>query len=72
MDRIICQKSRISKKDSAPSEYEALEPFEEISVDYVVNLPEDKFENQYILVVVDNFTIFCLSLFLSLSVVSGS
>ena len=44
---VLCQKSRITVKDTAPPEYhviETFEPFEEVSVDYMVYLPKDEAE----------------------------
>ena len=56
-----CQKSRATKMDSGSPEYhaiEAYEPFEEVSLDSMVNLPVDARGNRHILVVIDNFTKF--------------
>ncbi len=55
----ICQKSRLTSKEATIEEYhvtEAYEPFEEISMDYMVGLAKDKNGDENILVVVDNFT----------------
>ena len=57
----ICQKSRVTEQDNSVAEphvIEAYEPFQEISLDSVVNLPEDNDNNSVILVVIDNFTRF--------------
>jgi hypothetical protein len=40
---------------------ESFEPFEEVSIDYGVNLPVDEVGNKNILVVVNNFTKYVVS-----------
>jgi hypothetical protein len=57
----ICQKLRVTEKSDAPVEQhviEAYEPFQEISLDSIVNLPPDENDNTCILVIIDNFTKF--------------
>jgi hypothetical protein len=57
----ICQKLRVTEKEDAPLEQhviDAYEPFQEISLDSIVNLPPDENDNTCILVVIDNFTKF--------------
>mmetsp|Transcript_7130 Transcript_7130/g.7480 ORF Transcript_7130/g.7480 Transcript_7130/m.7480 type:complete len:1037 (-) Transcript_7130:831-3941(-) len=54
-----CQKSRVTTKEVMDADYcviEAYEPFEEISIDYAIDIPVDKYGNKNILVVIDNFT----------------
>ena len=56
---VTCQKSRevVHTEDvSQRHVIEVFEPFEEVSVDYIVNLPEDGQGCKCILAVVDNFT----------------
>jgi hypothetical protein len=55
----LCQKSRATcREGDVPERHviESFEPFEEISIDYIVNLPVDESGNKSILSVVDNFT----------------
>lgn len=55
----VCQKSRVTAVDDRAVEahvIESYEPFQEVSLDSVVNLPEDSTGNKVILVVIDNFT----------------
>ena len=57
----ICQKTRGNLLPDSLIErhvIEAFEPFQEISLDSIVNLPEDDDGNSAILVVIDNFTRF--------------
>ena len=57
----ICQKSRVTQIESNIPEYhaiEAYEPFEEVSLDSMINLPVDERGNRHILVVIDTFTKF--------------
>jgi hypothetical protein len=56
---VLCQKSRVTVKEETIPEYhviESFEPFEEVSIDFMVKLPKDELGNQNVLVVVDNFT----------------
>lgn len=57
----LCQKLRITAVDNSVAEnhvIESYEPFQEISLDSIVALPEDSESNSCILVVIDNFTKF--------------
>ena len=57
----ICQKTRCTALDKRVEEthvIESYEPFQEVSLDSVVNLPEDQYGNKVILVIIDNFTRF--------------
>ena len=56
-----CQKVRVTSKDCRVEEYhviEAYEPFQEVSIDSIVNLPTDVDGNKVILVIIDNFSKF--------------
>lgn len=57
----ICQKLRVTEKEDTPLEQhviDAYEPFQEVSLDSIVNLPADENDNTCILVIIDNFTKF--------------
>lgn len=57
----VCQKSRVTANDSRIVErhiIEAYEPFQEVSIDSIVNLPVDADGNKVILVIIDNFSRF--------------